>query len=114
MSDNASSGMASDDVLSGHVRQWNREEGWGVLITPSLPDEVWAHYSVVAGEGFRELTVGEEVTFTVEQAKQDQFCWRAVRVWPCGTSSASSSDAADSPDTDDSGYSSYLDITFDS
>ncbi|MEU0270249.1 cold shock domain-containing protein [Streptomyces sp. NPDC006307] len=120
--------MDSDDVLSGHVREWNSEEGWGVLVTPSLPDDVWAHYSVIeaaeAGEagGFRALTAGQAVTFTVEQAEQDRFRWRAVRVRPSGQgpleplepSEPSEPLPGDGEGTDKPGYSSSLDITFDS
>ncbi|MFG3496963.1 cold-shock protein [Streptomyces sp. NPDC047886] len=102
--------MTSDDVLSGHVQEWHSEEGWGVLATPALPDDVWAHYSAVEAEGFRALTAGEAVTFTVERAEQDQFHWRAVRVWPSGPGPLPGGGG----DADGPGYSSSLDITFDS
>ncbi|WP_240800434.1 cold shock domain-containing protein [Streptomyces sp. ICN441] len=105
------SGAASGDVLSGHVGEWHSEEGWGVLVTPTLPEAVWAHYSAVEAEGFRALTVGQAVTFTVEQAEQDQFRWRAVHVWPSGPEPLPEGhgEGPDGP-----GYSSSLDITFDS
>ncbi|MGW1375543.1 cold-shock protein [Streptomyces sp. NPDC002446] len=73
--------VTPDDVIAGRVRDWHSEEGWGVLTSPALPEEVWAHYSAIQATGFRELTAGEDVTFSVERAEQDGFHWRAERVW---------------------------------
>ncbi len=109
MPERAVSDVTSDDVLHGHVSEWHREEGWGVLVTPTLPDDVWAHYSAIEAEGFRSLTAGEAVTFSVERAEQDQFLWRAVRIWP----STSEPLPEDGGSTGGPGYSSRLDITFD-
>ncbi|CAL9293668.1 hypothetical protein SUDANB25_02230 [Streptomyces sp. SudanB25_2051] len=103
------SDVTPDDVYDGHVREWHSEEGWGVLVTPGLPDDVWAHYSAVEAEGFRALTAGEAVTFTAERAEQDRFRWRAVRVWPSGPEPL----PGDGGGTGGPGYSSDLDITFD-
>jgi CspA family cold shock protein len=75
------SGTMSEEVFSGRVLEWRSEEGWGVLACDALPDRVWAHFSVIQAEGFRELRGGESVTFTAEQAEQDGFHWRAVSVW---------------------------------
>lgn len=71
-----------DHVFTGHVHAWHSEEGWGVLSSPVLPDPVWVHFSCIEAEGFRELTAGQSVTFSAEEAEQDEFHWRAVRVWP--------------------------------
>jgi cold shock CspA family protein len=95
-------------VFAGRVLQWHSEEGWGVLASDALPDQVWAHFSVVQADGFRELTAGQPVTFSAEEAEQDDFSWRAVCVWP-------EADARRPANGDDGpGYTSGLDITFDS
>ncbi|MCK8677185.1 cold-shock protein [Streptomyces lichenis] len=112
MPERAMSGVPPEQVHSGHVRAWHREEGWGVLGTPSLPEEVWAHYSLIeaGGGGFRELTVGEAVTFTAERAEQDGFHWRAVSI----RTSDPQPLPRDGRDTEGPGFTSCLDITFDS
>ncbi|MCF1594366.1 cold-shock protein [Streptomyces muensis] len=98
----------AEDVLAGHVLEWHSEEGWGVLVSDSLPDQVWAHFSAIQASGFRELTAGQLVTFSAEEAEQDEYHWRAVRVWP-------EADVRRPPNGDDGpGYSSGLDISFDS
>ncbi|MEU6241697.1 cold shock domain-containing protein [Streptomyces sp. NPDC047024] len=76
------SDTTSAEMFSGHVLEWHGEEGWGVLASEALPDRVWAHYSAIQAEGYRELTAGQSVTFSVEQAEQDEYGWRAVSVWP--------------------------------
>ncbi|MFH8224319.1 cold-shock protein [Streptomyces sp. NPDC018057] len=102
------SDTTSAEVFSGRVLEWHSEEGWGVLASDAFPDRVWAHYSAVQAEGYRELTAGQSVTFSVEQAEQDEYRWRAVSVWP-------GSGARRSPDEDEQpGYSSDLNIRFDS
>ncbi|MGC9539971.1 cold-shock protein [Streptomyces sp. UG1] len=95
------------NVFAGHVLEWHSEEGWGVLASEALPDRVWAHFSVIQAEGFRELTVGQPVTFSAEEAEQDEFHWRAVCVWP-------EAEAHRQSNGDGPGFSSGLDITFDS
>ena len=100
--------VPSGDVFTGRVLEWHSEEGWGVLVSDALPDLVWAHFSVVEAEGFRELTAGQCVLFTAERAEQDEYHWRAVCVRP-ETAAHCRLDEEDGP-----GYSSSLDIDFDS
>ncbi|MET7988424.1 MULTISPECIES: cold shock domain-containing protein [unclassified Streptomyces] len=103
MSDNTSAG-----VFVGRVLEWHSEEGWGVLASDDLPDPVWAHFSAVKAEGFRELTAGQAVAFSVERGEQDAYDWRAVSIWPEG-------EAPRSPNRQQGlGFSSSLNITFDS
>jgi cold shock CspA family protein len=102
------SDTASAEVFTGRVLEWHSEEGWGVLATDALPDNVWAHFSTIQAEGFRELTAGQAVTFSAEQAEQDEYRRRAVSVWL-------ETGVRRSPDRDDGpGYSSGLNITLDS
>ncbi|MEV6395046.1 cold shock domain-containing protein [Streptomyces sp. NPDC051907] len=81
--------ITPDHVFTGHVHVWHCEEGWGVLASPALPEMAWAHFSSIESSmaqadsgGFRELTAGQSVTFSAEEAEQDGYHWRALRVWP--------------------------------
>ncbi|GGJ92889.1 hypothetical protein GCM10011583_25380 [Streptomyces camponoticapitis] len=71
--------------LAGRVRAWHEEEGWGVLDAANLREDVWAHFSAVAGEDCVEPTVGQAVTFSVEESERNGYRRRAVAVWPEGT-----------------------------
>lgn len=64
----------------GRVISWNADEGWGVLQSPEVPAEVWCHFSAVDAPGYRELTVGEAVSFTWEAVEQDGYHYSAVAV----------------------------------
>ncbi|QCB49395.1 hypothetical protein E5720_10745 [Rhodococcus sp. PAMC28707] len=70
------------------VREFDAEEGWGVLDAPELPGGCWVHYSDIDGTGFRALTAGQLVNVEYEDllalygpgAQQDGYAFRATRV----------------------------------
>jgi CspA family cold shock protein len=67
-------------MILATVREWDDEEGWGVLDSPETPGGCWTHFSAVEMEGFRSLRVGEKVSLQWEAGEQDGFQYRAVRV----------------------------------
>lgn len=76
-------GAISNHPIHGTVRSWDEESGWGVLASPDVPGEVWAHFSAVHATdpgAFISLEPGEAVLFTWEEADQDGFSYRAVQV----------------------------------
>ncbi|WP_328506658.1 cold-shock protein [Streptomyces sp. NBC_00391] len=76
-------GAISSHPVHGTVRSWDDESGWGVLTSPEVPGEVWAHFSAVqtpAPDAFASLEPGESVLFTWEEADQDGYSYRALRV----------------------------------
>ncbi|KAB2368216.1 MULTISPECIES: cold-shock protein [Actinomadura] len=72
----------SGDPVRGTVASWDDESGWGVLVSPDVPGEVWAHFSAVrtVPGGFASLDPGESVLFTWEEAEQDGYAYRALDV----------------------------------
>jgi hypothetical protein len=38
-------------VVDGTVKLWNDDEGWGVLASPQVPGDVWAHFSHIVATG---------------------------------------------------------------
>ncbi|MFC4909084.1 cold-shock protein [Actinomadura gamaensis] len=71
-----------EQPVEGVVRAWDDEQGWGVLASPGVPGEVWAHFSaVLTGPGeFASLSPGEPVVFRWERADQDGYAYRATEV----------------------------------
>ncbi len=53
--------------VTGTVKWFNSEKGYGFIAREGGPD-VFVHYSAISGSGFRNLTEGEEVEFTVESS----------------------------------------------
>jgi CspA family cold shock protein len=67
----------------GTVREWDDDEGVGVIDSPQTPGGCWAHFSMISGmTGYLALTPGQRVVFTFEQPGQDGFGYRAVTIWP--------------------------------
>jgi cold shock protein len=52
--------------ILGTVKWFNGEKGYGFLSRENGPD-VFVHFSAISGDGFRSLTEGQQVEFTVEQ-----------------------------------------------
>jgi CspA family cold shock protein len=93
----------------GTVRSYDPDEGWGVIDGPDVPGGCWVHFGAIAADGYRQLTVGQTVSFHCERASQDGFDFRAVKVW---TTEAEPPDQP--PGRGPSGaYRSTLTLTFD-
>ncbi|MGN9779606.1 cold-shock protein [Micromonospora sp. H33] len=94
-------------TVTGVVREFDSEAGWGVIDAPEVPGGCWAHFSAIAADGFRRLRPGQEVTFRFEAASQDGYRYRALMVWtgtePAGSTAGNRASVA---------YRSSLTITF--
>ena len=55
----------SERIL-GTVKWFNGEKGYGFLARENGPD-VFVHYSAIEGGGYRTLTEGQTVEFTIEK-----------------------------------------------
>jgi len=51
-------------VAQGAVKWFNKQKGYG-FITQDDGQDVFVHYSAIAGDGFRSLEEGQRVTFEV-------------------------------------------------
>jgi CspA family cold shock protein len=69
-------------VSHGVVREWDGDQGFGVLDSGDTPGGCWVWFSSIVMDGHRELTAGAHVTFTHESVSQDGYDYRAVLVWP--------------------------------
>lgn len=68
-------------TVTGKVRIWHDEEGWGVFESDETPGGCWAHYSHILTPGYRSFQPGQEVIFECEAAVQDGYSFRAIRAW---------------------------------
>ena len=53
----------------GKVKFFNETKGFGFISREGGPD-VFVHFSAIQGKGFRTLTEGQEVSFTVTQGQK--------------------------------------------
>ncbi len=55
-----------DERIIGKVKWFNSEKGYGFLAQDNGPD-VFVHYSAIQGGGYRTLSEGQTVEFSIEQ-----------------------------------------------
>lgn len=54
---------------TGSVKWFNEAKGFGFIAQDSGPD-VFAHFSAISGSGFKTLTEGQRVSFTVTKGQK--------------------------------------------
>ena len=57
------------DSVTGTVKWFNETKGFGFIEQEDGPD-VFAHFSAIAGGGFKTLAEGDKVKFNVTQGKK--------------------------------------------
>lgn len=60
----------------GKVKWFDNKKGWGFIVRAS-GDDVFVHHSAIQSEGFKSLTEGELVEFTVTKGPKG---WAAENV----------------------------------
>ncbi len=56
-------------TTTGTVKWFNDSKGFGFIEQENGPD-VFAHFSAIAGDGFKTLAEGQKVEFTVTQGQK--------------------------------------------
>ncbi|MFE4306673.1 cold-shock protein [Streptomyces sp. NPDC056517] len=66
-------------MASGTVKWFNSEKGFGFIAQDGGGPDVFAHYSNIFGDGYRELTEGESVTFDIAQGQKGPQAENIIR-----------------------------------
>jgi cold shock protein len=71
-------------TVSGVVRTFDPDEGWGVIDAPEVPGGCFVHFSAIQMDGYRVLTAGQRVRFRFEHLDflQDGCRYLALAAWP--------------------------------
>ena len=75
-------------MAHGVVKFFKTEKGWGVIVSPEVPGDVWVHFSNIEADGYRSLDAGDLVDFAYEEARQDSFRFRTTRARRIGSGPA--------------------------
>ncbi|GAA3379590.1 cold-shock protein [Streptomyces racemochromogenes] len=59
-----------NDMAAGTVKWFNAEKGFGFIEQEGGGPDVFAHYSNIAAQGFRELQEGQKVSFDIAQGQK--------------------------------------------
>jgi CspA family cold shock protein len=62
--------LEGDRMASGTVKWFNSEKGFGFIEQEGGGADVFAHYSNIAAQGYRELHEGQKVNFDVTQGQK--------------------------------------------
>ncbi len=65
------------DQVTGTVKWFNRDKGYGFITRDDGEKDVFVHYSSIEGSGIRNLDEGDKVQFEVESSPKGP---QAVRV----------------------------------
>ena len=57
-------------MATGTVKWFNAEKGFGFIAQDGGGADVFAHYSSIASQGFRELQEGQKVSFDIGQGQK--------------------------------------------
>ncbi|MGX5695953.1 cold-shock protein [Agromyces soli] len=57
-------------MATGIVKWFNAEKGFGFIAPDDGSGDVFAHFSAIAGSGFRELSENQKVEFDIEQGQK--------------------------------------------
>ncbi|MFE3197614.1 cold-shock protein [Embleya sp. NPDC055664] len=57
-------------MATGTVKWFNAEKGFGFIQADDGGPDVFAHYSAIQSQGFRELTEGQKVTYDSVQGQK--------------------------------------------
>ncbi len=96
----------------GTVASYDAELGWGVIEADQHPGGCWVHFSAITGPPPKALHAGQRVELVSEEAEQDGYRYRAVKVWPAGEPEPADP-GADADWEASAAYGSVLTITFD-
>ena len=72
--------MASNERTLGTVQWFSRVKGYGFIRPDGQERDVFVHYSAIRGEGYRNLTGGQRVEFTVEYTPKGPQAVDVVRL----------------------------------
>ena len=58
------------DRVTGTVKWFNSEKGYGFIERGDGEKDVFVHYSAISGTGYRSLEEGQQVEFTVVEGQK--------------------------------------------
>ena len=57
-------------MTKGTVKWFNAEKGYGFISNESTGEDVFVHFSGIAGEGYKSLEEGQNVTFDITEGNR--------------------------------------------
>ena len=66
--------------MQGKVKWFNSSKGYGFIQSDEIEKDIFVHYSVIEGDGYKSLTEGETVEFEITDGPKGPQATSVVRV----------------------------------
>jgi CspA family cold shock protein len=60
-------------MATGTVKRFNKIKGYGFITPDGSDSEIFVHFSAVQTAGYKELQVGQRVSFEIETGERGDF-----------------------------------------
>ena len=67
-------------MARGRVKWFNEKKGFGFIVDPEVKTDVFVHFSVIQGEGFKTLNEGDEVEYELFNDDKGAKARKVVKV----------------------------------
>lgn len=75
-------------MATGEVKWFNNAKGWGFIVSEEQGGEdIFVHFSAIQGTGYKTLTAGQTVDFTIEKGQRGLHAIDVVAIDNCVTES---------------------------
>jgi CspA family cold shock protein len=67
-------------MVKGKVKWFNNQKGYGFIVTDQGNTDIFVHYSVIQGEGYKTLSPGQDVEFELVKGDKGEQAQNVSKV----------------------------------
>lgn len=67
-------------MVKGKVKWFNNQKGYGFIITEQGGTDIFVHYSVIQGDGYKTLSPGQDVEFELVKGDKGEQAQNVLKV----------------------------------
>ena len=67
-------------MARGTVKWFNDKKGFGFIVDPNVPGDIFVHFSAIQGDGYKKLNEGDEVEYEMFQDDKGAKAQNVIRI----------------------------------